>query len=202
MAKINARSLELIHGWSTEQKAAYNREYYRKNKDRWLGPNGYVKGTINGGEAEDRYAYTKAAQAHREQMAYDAHRKSVDATKEHIKNMKGGQTAEKIGLPGVAANKYYNAFANAMDANYYTRQAQKAQRDAKALEGDKYMIGSQNYYKYWEHNNRAPQAMVAKKPEKKIDKIKRSATKVAKVIGSKAHSAGKAFIDNWKAGWG
>lgn len=32
MAKINAWSLELIHEWSTAQKAAYNREYYRKNK--------------------------------------------------------------------------------------------------------------------------------------------------------------------------
>lgn len=220
----NARTLELCHEWSQGQKAAYNREYYRKNKYRWK--NGYDRVDSRGmGDIDERYSHTRNAIANREEQYLRAQKLSVDSTKKHNQSMKNGKQADKMGLPAVAANQYYKAISEAMDARSYNDQAKKTKRDLNALKGDQYMIGSQGYYKYWEHNNRAPQAMVEKKEKKsklsdiaygikftaseltkrgkkKAERIASSAQKASHAVQSKASKAGKAFIDNWKAGIG
>lgn len=181
MAKINARSLELIHKWSTAQKAAYNREYYRKNKDYWtryyaqkmheLDDNSdrLQKSTVRNLSLNDDLRNLKAAQWNYEQM--------YGTSQDYAKN-----------------------------GNPWDKHVKEYENRVHATEGDmaRYRALQNIHRKNQGSFKNAPQATM--KPQSKaqltVNRIKRSATKAAKVIGSKAYSAGKAFIDNWKAGWG
>lgn len=202
MAKINARSLELIHEWSTAQKAAYNREYYRKNKDRW------------------KDGYSKVGVSPRDRWQLDLARRRGELDDNHDRMIRAMRRDDDYRTEEKAAMQRHNNISNLITGRQYSggtmkSELQKAQEQAwkeaitarkksNAATGDFYRsIAMRDLHDAGKVKN-APQATM--KPQSKVqlvvNRIKRSATKAAKVASSKAHSVGKAFIDNWKAGWG
>lgn len=214
MTKKNAWSLELIHEWSTAQKAAYNREYYRKNKDRWLGANGYVSASTktriknasrNGELGDNDDLHSRAAERYYtakngRERAQDLMRTENELAKSRrliadYYHDKGDKTASK--------NAYFESRVYEGNAQAYADVVKDYMKRERAAEGDMMMYNQIGNLKNYS-TGRAPQATMKtqSKAQLAVNRIKRSATKAAKVIGSKAYSAGKAFIDNWKAGWG
>ena len=179
--KRNARSLELIHEWSTAQKAAYNREYYRKNKDYWT-----------------RYYAQKLHELddNRDRLQRSTVRNL--SLNDDLRNLKAAQWNYE--------QRYGKTQDYAKNGNPWDKEVKEYERKVNATEGDtaRYLALQKIHSKSQGSYSNAPQATM--KPQSKaqlaVNHIKRSATKAAKVVGSKAHSAGKAFIDNWKAGWG
>lgn len=214
MTKKNAWSLELIHEWSKAQKAAYNRDYYRKNKDRWLGPNGYVNESTknrienarrNGELGDNNDLHNRAAERYyAAQYGRERARDLMRTENELAKSSRrvAGYYHDK-GYKTASKEEYDKARVHESNAQTYAEQIKDHMKRERAAEGDMMMYNQIGNLKQY-NTGRAPQATM--KPQSKaqltVNRIKRSAVKAAKVIGSKAHSAGKAFIDNWKAGLG
>lgn len=217
MTKRNAWSLELIHEWSTAQKAAYNREYYRKNKDRWK--DGYSKvGVVtprekwqldvarrrhelgDNSDLHDRAAERYYAAQYGRENAGELMRRENELAKS--KRRIAGYYHDK-GARDQSRKYEDEAKVHESNASSYADQVKDHMKRERAAEGDMMMYNQIGNLKNY-NTGRAPQATMKTQSKTKlaINRVKRSATKAAEVIGSKAHSAGKAFIDNWKAGWG
>lgn len=206
VARINAWSLELIHEWSKAQKAAYNREYYRKNKDRWK--DGYSKVGVarqrhelgDNSDLYDRAAERYFAAQYGRENAGELMRRENELAKS--KRRIAGYYHDKGAID--QSRKYGDeAKVHESNASSYADQVKDHMKRERAAEGDMMMYNQIGNLKNY-NTGRAPQAAMKSqsKAQLTVNRIKRSATKAAKVIGSKAHSAGKAFVDNWKAGWG
>lgn len=202
MTKKNAWSLELIHEWSTAQKAAYNREYYRKNKDRWK--DGYSKVGVS---PREQWKLDLARRRGELDDNYDRMNRAMRRNDDY-KTEEKAATQRHSNITNLIAGRQYSGGAMKSELQKAQEQAWKeviaARKKSNAATGDFYRsIAMRDLHDDGRVKN-APQATMKtqSKAQLAVNRVKRSATKAAKVIGSKAYSAGKAFIDNWKAGWG
>lgn len=171
--------MELVHSWSKEQKAAYNRDYYQKHKDYWKKHGDNTSARLS--YIDERYAGLKGEkkQAEQEYMDY---------------------IAGKYGPPDryTAWEKYQNAL-NAGKNTEVRRQM---------LEGDMAMVrGTARAHQKME-TQRYPQVMYNFKEQRKLkvkNFVKGIVNKVktaASTAGHKVTNAGKEFVANWKRGVG
>ena len=196
-AEKNARTLELFHAWTDAQKAAYNREYYRKNKWRW--ENGGGSSNLSGSQYPDARSKWQLDLARRnEELDDNADRirkswKREDSLKDDLRNVKAAQYNYE---------KWHKGEPNYK--NPWDDTVKEYERRANAAAGDFHKdIAMRDIH--WNNQVRNAPSATMKTPSEtkhKINRTKRKLVSVAKVVGSKAHSAGKAFIDNWKAGIG